>query len=672
MKRLFSLVVVIALLAVAGTLFAQDLTPAAPPAPIANDEGGVTRIVGEATYTPFSVGIIYEEPVVLLSSIAALIDRDLAAFNDIEDQILGRFTSDFFTPPFTFAVDLPLDPVGDSRDVDNDGEDDAGVQVYRLDVGQNFINDSYLERLEQNGVLITSLQSGLIFPEINGGTVLVYAPDDTQGFPSGFGDDGRLFTEDDPIVTLPAGYTVVTLDSDPFTFDRSREAVINASEIELTAAPDFSDLGYVEAFNSLIDLLIERYSYTEFRDIDWEAIRARYAPLVETFDGQPAEVYSLLVDIAYTIRDAHVTADIDPEAISQPAITSIAFEYVVPFQANIGIGLAETDTGEIVVAEIAADSPAAESGIVVGDIVVSADGEAMTDRIESAPLWPNFPGTAETLRLAQVRNALQFAMGETVSVTYIDADTGEEATVELTADLYELTYGLTSILLTALQPEMPVTYEVTDGYGYVKVEGFTRTTTSMTIWEDFIREMNEFEIPGIIIDMRGNGGGSGGMANLMTSYLFTEAAPYISDTASFIYDEESGAIVQAPDVEIPVYAPAPDAAYTGEVVVLVDDGCASACEFMAYALQSSGRATIVGQYATAGAGGAVNVAELPGGLRFSYTYTRELESVDGPPIIEGRGVVPDVRVPVTADTLRAVAASEDPVRDAGAAELRAR
>lgn len=66
--------------------------------------------------------------------------------------------------------------------------------------------------------------------EIIGGKFLVYAPDNQQGFPSSFGADGLLFTADDPTVGLPQGYTVVDLDTEPFTFDRSREIEIDLIE----------------------------------------------------------------------------------------------------------------------------------------------------------------------------------------------------------------------------------------------------------------------------------------------------------------------------------------------------------------------------------------------------------------------------------------------------------
>ena len=53
----------------------------------------------------------------------------------------------------------------------------------------------------------------------------MWAPDDQQGFPSGFGADGKLFTADDPIVRLPAGYTVVNMDRTPSPLTGARPKI---------------------------------------------------------------------------------------------------------------------------------------------------------------------------------------------------------------------------------------------------------------------------------------------------------------------------------------------------------------------------------------------------------------------------------------------------------------
>jgi C-terminal processing protease CtpA/Prc len=90
--------------------------------------------------------------------------------------------------------------------------------------------------------------------------------------------------------------------------------------------------------------------------------------------------------------------------------------------------------------------------------------------------------------------------------------------------------------------------------------------------------------------------------------------------------------------------------YDGPLAVIVGPQCSSACEFFAYDLTLDDRATIIGHYPTAGLGGSISQLLMPGPSVFQYTTGRALD-MEGNIHIEGIGVVPDVRVPVTAETL---------------------
>ena len=206
---------------------AQD--GALPPAPIQNDEGGPVIIDGEMNYTnPESFSTV-AQPLIVLEDQAGFIDRDRGFVLPPESQALGVITGDFFSPPFTWTLSLPTVPQGTLRDVDQDGEEDKGVMTYAVAFWSNIFGDPYLERRDLSGggwstayatTRVKTNPSG--GGEVIGGQYVVWAPDDQQGFPSGFGEDGKLFTADDPIVRLPAGYTIVDMDTDPFTFDRTR------------------------------------------------------------------------------------------------------------------------------------------------------------------------------------------------------------------------------------------------------------------------------------------------------------------------------------------------------------------------------------------------------------------------------------------------------------------
>jgi hypothetical protein len=71
-------------------------------------------------------------------------------------------------------------------DVDNDGATDTGVQIFKLIVSANLNGLSHLEQLDQASDTVSYLTDP-VTGAITEGNLLVYAPDDQQGFPSGFG-----------------------------------------------------------------------------------------------------------------------------------------------------------------------------------------------------------------------------------------------------------------------------------------------------------------------------------------------------------------------------------------------------------------------------------------------------------------------------------------------------
>ncbi|MEZ4556002.1 MAG: hypothetical protein R2854_06045 [Caldilineaceae bacterium] len=87
----------------------------------------------------------------------------------------------------------------------------------------------------------------------------------------------QLFTDDDPIVTLPQGFTVANIADGMNTFDRSAVVGVTVAD-PLSRLTDFSDQGIVESFNTLTDFLRERYVFNEFKGIDWDALHAKYLP----------------------------------------------------------------------------------------------------------------------------------------------------------------------------------------------------------------------------------------------------------------------------------------------------------------------------------------------------------------------------------------------------------
>lgn len=617
----------------------------APPAEIINDEGGARVITGTLTYTNtlFTVGVA--QPIIITEDQAGFIDRDKYFLMPPESQTLAQLTSDFYDSPVRYSLTLPIQPQGSYRDVDNDAQAETGVQVFAIAYWSNTFGDPFLEERDlYGGGWSTAYASTRVDPdpsaesEVIGGKYLIYAPDDAQGFPSGFGADGLLFTDDDPVVTVPQGYTVVDLDTDPFTFDRSAAPIIDLIEGEFSALDDFSDLSYADAFDAMIDLFRTRYAFTEYKGLDWDALQAEWRPRFEQADarGDSLAYRRALRDFLWQIPDGHVSGPFIQEDLIDAAL------------GGIGISTRELDDGRFITTLIVPDQPAEREGIKLGAEIVSINGFPMRDWVDQTITWTGPFSTEHHRRLEQLRFATRFPLGESVTVEYINPESSGAQTARLTTvqELDSLFVG-ESDDLTGF--ELPVEYTLLDsGYGYAQIYSFSdNDLLTIQLWERMIQTLNDQGVPGLIIDMRVNGGGSGFLADQMAAYFFNEPLELGS---TGVYDELLGDFYFDPRGVGRFYPPPENLRYAGAIAVIVSPTCLSACEFFSYDMTLQDRAAIIGHYPTGGLGGSIQDFLMPDGELVRFTIGREVNS-EGDIHIEGLGVAPTVRVPVTYETL---------------------
>lgn len=646
---------------VAGSLSVAVAQDAPPPAPIVNDEGGPVSVTGEVAYSNGFFTLGADEPLIILEDEAGFIDRNRGYIIPEKTQVLGKITSDFYTSPFSYTIDLPIEPSGSLRDVDQDGEKDTGVMVYGIAYWTNIWGDPFLEERDlYGGGWSGAYASFTVDPdpsakaEVNGGKYIVYAPDAEQGFPSGFGDDGKLFTEDDPIVTLPEGYTIVDMDSDPFTFDRSKFPVIDLLEGEGAEQKDFSDLSYTEAFDGMIEMFRENYAYTELKGIDWDEKKAEFMPRMEEAEQNNdfLAYQKVLRDFIWSIPDGHLSAPTDND------------EFTEAISGGLGLAIRELDDKRVIVNYVLEDGPAAEAGIELKAEILSINGKPIDEAISETVPWSSPFSAEHVLRLQQLRYVIRFPLDTDVEIEYQNPGDSESTTVTLKTVDERQSLAFSSFNVGATGFELPVEYEYLDsGYVLVKIDSFADSDNlTIQLWERMISTMNGYGIPGLIIDMRHNGGGSGFLADQMAAYFFDE--PLVVGNASS-YDASLGEFYSDPELESKFILPDESLRYRGEIAVLVGPSCSSACEFFSYNMTLQDRAAIVGQYPSGGLGGGQATYAMPDGIQLQYSIGRN-EDADGNIIIEGTGVVPTVKVPVDEETLFS---EGDPVLEAAIAYL---
>jgi C-terminal processing protease CtpA/Prc len=297
------------------------------------------------------------------------------------------------------------------------------------------------------------------------------------------------------------------------------------------------------------------------------------------------------------------------------------------------------------VTQVLPGTPADEAGIRPGAEILEWDGKPVSDALDSVE--PDFGpySTYQHKRLEQLVFLTRVPEDTRVEIVYRNPYSSDSEQVRLTA---VIDYDSLFAALPAFQRDeiaLPVEGEVLNGsgLGYIRINTFSDDyNLTAQIWDHYIQGMLDNEVPGLIIDVRTNSGGSGSLSLDFAGYFFEEEITLFD---RLYYSERTGRF--EPNGDPSKVIPGPTF-YPGEVAVLVSPYCVSACEGFSYALTQDERATIVGHYPTAGAFGEVGRGqyELPEDISLQFPTGRP-EDPNGDLVIEGVGVEPDILVPVT-------------------------
>jgi carboxyl-terminal processing protease len=270
--------------------------------------------------------------------------------------------------------------------------------------------------------------------------------------------------------------------------------------------------------------------------------------------------------------------------------------------SGIGVWLRSAQDGQVYVGSVQPSSPASTAGILAGDRIVSVSDT----RVRSQSL-------------TVVAQELRGASGTRLPLV-LERD-GEPVHVSITrADL-----ASDDVIVTRLK----------GGVEVVRITAFTRGV-GVAVRKAVLTPASPDQPPaGVVLDLRGNPGG-----------LLTEAVEVAS---SFL---NGGAVVSYEKRGEPVHHL--DALGTGDtsvpLVVLVDEGTASAAEVVAGALQDRNRAVIVGTR-TYGKGSVQEPRTLSDGSAIELTVGRYLTPSGRS--LDGVGIEPDISVSTRAGSASA-------------------
>lgn len=244
------------------------------------------------------------------------------------------------------------------------------------------------------------------------------------------------------------------------------------------------------------------------------------------------------------------------------------------------------------------DTPAYKAGIKAGDLVV---------RIDDTPV--------KGLTLQQAVEKLRGKAGTDVQLTVMRKSETKPLIIKLTRAVIKVN----SVKQRLLAPD----------YGYVRISQFqVKTGSQLLEGIDKLVKENKHPLKGLVLDLRNNPGG------------VLNAAVEVSD--AFL---NSGLIVytegRVKDAEMRFSATQGDVLNGVPMVVLINEGSASASEIVAGALQDNKRAVIAGR-TSFGKGSVQSVIPLNNGAAIKLTTARYFTPSGRS--IQAEGIVPDVTI----------------------------
>jgi carboxyl-terminal processing protease len=259
---------------------------------------------------------------------------------------------------------------------------------------------------------------------------------------------------------------------------------------------------------------------------------------------------------------------------------------------GIGVTITRSDSLPLIV-DVQQDGPAGRAGVERGDVIVQVDGKEVKD-----------------LPLDQVAAMIRGDAGTRVTLALRRASQPALLTMELTRK---------KISLPNVKWEMRE-----EGIALLGLASFDGKAAREV--KEALEAINQKSPKGLILDLRNNGGGLVDQAVAICDMLLERG---------LILTMKGEHVVPGKSIEA---SGKPILGSSVPMVVLVDEGTASAAEITSGALQANRRATVIGAN-TVGKGSVTDVMSLPDGSGLILTVAHY--ELAGGKAVEGEGIIPD-------------------------------
>ncbi len=382
----------------------------------------------------------------------------------------------------------------------------------------------------------------------------------------------------------------------------------------------------VDAFEKVWTTIRDKHWQAKPGGLDWQAIHDEYRPRLEKAASHD-EARAVMQEMLGRLNQSHF-------AIIPGAIYSVLNDEAGgPGVTGIDVRVLD---GQAVVTSVDPGSSAEKQGVRPGWVIERAGGKELKPIIEQAR---SNPAIHELQLTRAVLARLSGPIGGMLDLDFLDG-AGKSAPLRLSLSLPRGALSAFGNL-----PPQHVWYEsrTIGSTAYVRFNLFLDLPRVMASFQQTVENCKTCD--GLIIDLRGNPGGIGGMAMGMAGFLVNKPNQRLG--TMYMRDATLNFVVN-PRTEV----------FSRPVAILVDGCSASTSEIFAGGLKDLGRARVFGTK-TAAAALPSAFERLSNGDGFQYAVANYV-SEGGQPL-EGLGVTPDVEVKLTRTALLA---GRDPVVDA--------
>jgi carboxyl-terminal processing protease len=321
----------------------------------------------------------------------------------------------------------------------------------------------------------------------------------------------------------------------------------------------------------------------------WEAWRLVEDNYYGDLPDMQAVTYGAIRGMLETLGDEYTS-------FVEPRIAEIINEDATGNYEGIGAFVSMREDGKLEIVGLIEGQPAQDAGLEAGDRVLEVNGESIIGY-----------GLYEAITLIRGPSGTQVTL-------LIERPDVEEP--------FEMTVTRAEVQIPLVEAEI-----LEEDVAYISLREFS--TTADTQLEEALNEMLAQEPVGLVFDLRGNPGGWLDQAVKVSDIFLEEGVVLIersSDGREDVFRSEDDDIGEA----IPL-------------VILVNEGSASASEIVAGAVQARDRGILVGT-TTFGKGSVQRPYRLSDGSELRVTIARWFTPADE--AIHGQGLTPDIEVPL--------------------------